>query len=100
MAKIDIAEEKWFRKTIAAFREIWPQMVKKAESYEAFVQGVADFLGVSPELVRSSLPARNFAEFQRNPEKYVEIAIRKIERAYHTHKWKRKLIAAFTGGKG
>jgi len=96
MARIDIAERKWFRKTSAAFRKVWLDMVKRAESFDAFVKGVADFLGVSPEVVRASLPAQNWAEFQRNAEQYVEVALRKIQRAFEQHKWKRKLIEAFT----
>jgi len=96
MARIDIAERKWYRKTIAAFRSVWPKMIKSAESLEAFIKGMADFLGVPESTVRASLPVKNWEEFQRNPEIYVETAIRKIERAYQNHKWKRKLIEAFS----
>lgn len=96
MAKIDLAEAKWYKKAIAGFRKTWLTMVKKADSFEAFVNGIADFLGISPATVRASLPAKNWAEFQRNAEQYVDVAIRKIQRAFERHKWKRKLIEAFS----
>ena len=97
MPSIDMAERKWFIKTTAAIRTKWLRMVKSSESLDAFVKGIADFLGVSEGVVRNSLPVKNWAEFQANAERYIDIMLTKIRRAYESKKWSRKLRAAFTG---
>jgi len=97
MAKIDIVEEKWYRKAIAGFRKAWAPMVKQAESFDAFVKGISAATGIPEGTVRASLPAQNWKEFQANADKYLSIAIEKIEAAYRSKKWSRKYKAAFGG---
>lgn len=97
MSRVDVAEEKWARKVLGA-REKWLAMVKDASSLEAYVQGIADFIGVDPATVRASFPARNWAEFQRNAEKYVDVWINKVRRAAERKKWSKGYIRAFTKG--
>jgi len=93
---LDIYEAKWYKKATAAFRKVWVDMVKRAESFEAYVAGVAAVTGLPEDVVRASLPAVNWKEFQANAEKYVDIALKKIEKAYSTHKWANKYKAAFS----
>ena len=97
MAKIDIVEEKWYRKAIAGFRENWARMVKQADSFEAFVKGIAAATGIPEGTVRNSLPAKNWADFQANAEKYLSIALEKLEAAFRSKKWSRKYKKAFGG---
>jgi len=94
---LGIIEEKWYRKAIAGFRKNWVPMVKKAESFDAFVKGISAVTGIPEATVRSSLPAVNWKEFQANAEKYLDIAISKIEAAYRSHKWSLKYKQAFGG---
>jgi len=94
MPLIDIYEEKWFRKVTAA-REKWLRAIKSAESFEAFVRGVAAVTGLSESEVASSIPARNWKEFQANAEKYVDLFIKNIERAHAMRKWARNYVEAF-----
>jgi hypothetical protein len=92
---IDLKQEKWFRKATAGFRKAWVTMVKKAESFEAYAQGIAAVTGIPVDVVRSSLPAVSWKEFQANAEKYLPVALQKIEAAYRAGKWKTKYIEAF-----
>ena len=94
MPLIDIYQEKWARKTMAA-KEKWLSMIKKAESFEAFVKGVAQVTGLSESEVASSIPARNFKEFQANAEKYVDIWLENIRRAAAARKWAKNYVEAF-----
>lgn len=93
---LSVYEDKWFRKTIAGFRKVWVPMVQKAESFDAFVKGISAVTGIPEDVVRSSLPAVNWREFQANAPKYLEQAVRKIEAAYRAKKWSRKYKAAFS----
>jgi len=95
VAIIDRYEEKWVRKVMGA-REKWLAMVKDASSLEAYVQGIAAVTGLDPATVRASFPARNWAEFQRNAEKYVDIWIEKVRRAADQKKWSKGYIRAFS----
>jgi len=92
---IDIAEEKWIRKLRAA-KPKWLAMVKKAESLEAYCKGIAAITGLPESTIRASFPARNWAEFQANAEKYVELWIGKIENAYRQRKWSTNYKKAFS----
>jgi len=94
---VDIAEEKWFRKAIDGFKKVWATMVKQAESFDAFVKGISAFTGIPEATVRASIPAQRWAEFQRNPERYLAKAVAKIETAYRSKKWSRKYKKAFGG---
>ena len=94
--KIDIAEEKWVSKVRAA-KDKWLAMVRSARSLEEYVKGIAEFTGLPVDVVRNSFPAKNWAEFQRNAEKYVELWISAIERAAREHKWKEGYLRAFGG---
>ena len=98
MPLIDIAEAKWSRKTLAGFRKKWVSAVKSASSFEAFCQSIASFLGVPVDVVRSSLPAQNWKEFQANAEKYLDKALAKIEAAMRARKWSTNYKRAFTTG--
>ena len=91
---LEIYEEKWLRKVRAA-KPKWLAMVKKAESLEAYVKGIAAVTGIPESVIRASFPARNWAEFQANAERYVEIWISKIEAAYKLHKWSENYKRAF-----
>ena len=93
---LDAYEEKWYRKAMAGFRAVWVPMVKAAESLEAFCAGISAVTGIPAATVRASLPAKNWAAFQAEAEKYLPIAISKIEAAHRTKKWSRKYRAAFT----
>jgi len=46
MSLIELYEEKWFRKVTAA-REKWLAAIKSAQSFEAFVKGIAAVTGLS-----------------------------------------------------
>ena len=90
-------EEKWYRKAIAGFKKNWVTMVKKSESFDAFVRGISAVTGIPEATVRASLPAVNYKEFQANAEKYLDIALSKLEAAYRNHKWSIKYKSAFGG---
>ena len=94
---LDVIQEKWYRRAIAGFRRNWVAMVKRAETFDAFVKGISAITGIPEATVRSSLPAVNYKEFQANAEKYLDIALSKIEAAYRQGKWKLKYRQAFGG---
>jgi len=96
MAVLDKLEEKWYRKALAGFKEKWAAIVRQATTYEAWVAGIAAVTGLPETTVRASFPAREYAEFQKNPEAYLPKALAKIEAAYRTKKWSRKYKEAFT----
>jgi len=91
---LEVYEEKWIRK-IRAARPKWIAMVKKAESLEAYCKGISAVTGIPESVIRASFPARNWAEFQANAEKYVDIWISKVEAAYRIHKWSTNYKQAF-----
>lgn len=95
MSRLDLAQQKWLRNTLGA-KEYWAKIVASPETSRAYVEGIADFLGVSPATVSASLPARNYAEFCRNASAYVEAFARGVERAGRLNKWKEKYLKAFT----
>lgn len=94
MATLDLAQEKLLRKVRAA-RNKWVEMVKKSDSLEAYIQGVAAVSGLSPEEVRASLPTQNWRDFQSRAEEYVDVMISKVEAAIRSNKWKNHYIEAF-----
>jgi len=69
----------------------------RAESLDAFVRGISAVTGIPEATVRASLPAKAWVEFQREPERYLPIAVAKIESAYRAKKWSRKYRKAFGG---
>lgn len=91
-------QEKWYKKAIAGFKANWARMVKKADSFDAFVRGISAVTGIPEATVRASLPAKNWQEFQREADKYLPIAVAKIEAAYRAGKWAAKYKAAFETG--
>jgi len=97
MARIEFAEEKWFRKASAGAPK-WVKNVATPEALEAYVRGVADFLGVSPETIRASLPAKNYASFQSIASQLAEAFSRGIRRAYELRKWSKGYRRAFLPG--
>jgi hypothetical protein len=92
---LDIYEEKWIRKLRAA-RPKWVAMVKRAESFEAYVKNIAAVTGLPEATIRASFPARSWQEFQANAERYVDIWINKIEAAYRMKKWSTNYKKAFS----
>lgn len=90
-------EEKWFRKSIAGFREVWASAVKSAASLDAFCEGISAITGIPSATVRGSLPAKNWAAFQAEADKYLVIAVAKIEAAHAAHKWSAHYKRAFGG---
>jgi hypothetical protein len=94
---LEAIQDKWYKKAIAGFKENWARMVKMSESLDAFVRGISAVTGIPEATVRASLPAKNWAEFQREADKYLPIALSKIEAAYRAGKWKVKYRKAFGG---
>jgi hypothetical protein len=92
--RVAYAEEKWARK-VRASRAKWLEMVKKADSLDAYVKGIAEFTGLPENVIRASFPARNWAEFQANAEKFVDIWINRVEAAARAKKWSSAYIEAF-----
>jgi len=93
-AKLDLAQEKLIRKVRAA-RQKWVNMVKSARSLDEYVRKISQVTGLPEGTVRASLPAKNYAEFQRNADKYVDLLISNVEAAIRAGKWKEKYIEAF-----
>jgi len=87
-------EEKWAKKVRAA-RGKWLAMVKKAESLDAYVKGIAAITGIPENVIRASFPAKNWAEFQANAEKFVDIWMSKVEAAARAKKWSTNYVEAF-----
>lgn len=92
-----IIEDKWFRKAMAGFRERWAAGVKAAESLSAFCEGISAVTGIPAATVAASLPAKNWAAFQAEAEKYLPIAVAKIEAAHRAGKWSAHYKRAFGG---
>ncbi|GAI83418.1 unnamed protein product [marine sediment metagenome] len=90
-------EEKWYRKAIAGFKEVWGPAVKSAASLDAFCEGISAVTGIPAGTVRSSLPAKNWAAFQADADKYLAIAVAKIEAAHKANKWSSHYKRAFGG---
>jgi len=92
---LSVAEDKWYRKAIAGFRDQWARMVAASSSLDAFCEGISAVTGIPAATIRSSLPAKNFADFQANASKYLPLAVAKIEAAHRAGKWKTKYLAAW-----
>jgi len=71
-------------------------MVKRAESFDAYVAKVAAAADVPEATVRASFPAKHWQDFQANAEKYVDLWISMIEAAYRARKWSTKYKLAFS----
>jgi len=97
MAVIEVKEEKWFRKATEGFKRLWVPMVSAAESFDAVVRGISAVTGIPEATVRASLPAVEWSRFQKEAEKYLPIALAKIEAAYRAKKWSRKYKKVFGG---
>jgi len=95
MTVLDVFEAKWFRRVKAA-KNKWIEMVKKARTLEEYCEGIAAVTGLPVAVVRASFPARNYEEFQKNAEKFVDIWINNIERAFKEHKWSENYKTAFS----
>jgi len=92
---LEAGQAKWNRKTAKAFREKWVRNFADARTFDEWVQGIAAATGLSPQQIASSLPAQNFREAQSNANAYLEKALRKIDAAARTGKWKQNFIRAF-----
>lgn len=91
---LDIYEEKWIR-ALRRKKGKWLAMVKKAESFDAYVKGIAAITGLPESEIRASFPARGWAEFQANADRYVDLWISKIEAAFRQKKWSTNYRQAF-----
>ena len=91
---LEIYQEKWFRKTIAANKK-WADMVSKPETFQAYVSGISAVTGLSDSEVAASLPARNYKEFQAKATQFLSKREAKIRAAHSMGKWARKYIEAF-----
>jgi len=94
MSLLELYEEKWYRKAVSGFRTKWAPKVKAAPP--AYIKGVARVTGLPESTVAASFPARNYREFAANAEKFVEIAVNKIESAHSARKWAENYKKAFT----
>ena len=92
MAKIDRAAEKWKRKAIAR-AAVWESEIKRPETAEAYVKGIANFTGLPESTVAGSSPVKEYrtAIQQLTAEDYRR-GVEKVS----PEKWKRKIIEAFS----
>jgi len=92
---LELYEEKWVRK-LRASKSKWLAAVKSASSLDAYVKMIAAITGIPESTIRASFPAKNYAEFQANADKYVDLWMTKIEAAYRVKKWSTNYRAAFS----
>lgn len=92
---LEIFEEKWIR-ACRRKKAKWLAMVKKAESLDAYVKGISAITGIPEHVVRASFPAKGWAEFQANADKFVDIWISNIEKAFRLHKWSENYKKAYS----
>ena len=93
---LEAGQRKWNAKTAAAFRAKWVSNFASASSFDAWCDGVAQATGLSKGQIASSLAGQNFRAAQQNAAAYAEKALRKIERAAQTGKWKTNYVRAFS----
>jgi len=91
---LDYYEEKWIRKC-RANKAKWLAMVKKAESLEAYIKGVARITKLPESVIRASAPVDNWTDFQAKADEFVEIWISNIEAAARAKKWSTGYVEAF-----
>ena len=94
MALIDMAKEKWARKTVNAISK-WQSKVADTATFNSYVKGIATVTGLSESEVASSMPARNFREFQANVSMYAEKYKSKVTSPLAKEKWAKNYINAF-----
>jgi hypothetical protein len=95
MSLLELYHEKWFKR-VSGKRDVWVRAIKEAATLDAFVKGVATVTGLSEAEVRASIPASNYSEFQRNAEKYADVFIANIRKAYEQKKWPEHYRRAFS----
>ncbi|MEM1588975.1 MAG: hypothetical protein QW175_00970 [Candidatus Bathyarchaeia archaeon] len=96
-APIDRLEEKWYRKAMAALKAKWVPAVQSATSLEAFIKGISAVTGIPEGTIRASLPAMNWAEFQKRASEILPLVLEKVEAAYRAKKWSVHYKRAFGG---
>ena len=94
MPGIELAQEKWARKVMAAAKK-WASNVSSPETFKAYVSGIAEFTGLSEAEVSSSMPARNYREFQAKADQFTDKYESGVKRAAALRKWARNYVAAF-----
>ena len=94
MPLIDIYQEKWARKTLAAV-EKWTRKVSESETFQSYVAGIAAVTGLSDSEVAASLPARNYREFQSKASQFAGKFEEKVKRAAAMRKWAKNYVDAF-----
>lgn len=92
---LDEVEEKWYRKTIAAFKQKWASGVRASTSFDSFCEGISAATGIPSATIRASLPAKNWQAFQQNADRYLSRAVQKIEAAHRAGKWAANYRRAF-----
>lgn len=91
---LEMYEEKWSRKTKVA-RDKWVTNIRDPSTIEAYVNKIARLTGLSPDTVRASSPAQEFANFTRNVDRYVSEWLSGIDTAIAMKKWSQKYREAF-----
>lgn len=93
---LEAGQRKWNAKTAAAFRAKWVTNFASAQSFDSWCAGVAAATGLSKGQIASSLAGQNFRAAQQNASQYAEKALRKIEAAAASGKWKANYVRAFS----
>ena len=93
-AKLELAKRKMINKLRNA-KDKWVAAVKDARTLDEYVRKIAQVTGLPESVVRASTPVKNFAEFQRSAEQYVDIWLNNVIRAIESGKWEANFIRAF-----
>lgn len=91
---IEYYQEKWHRKTVAAASK-WVDRVKSPDTFQAYVSGISTVTGLPESEVSSSLPARNYRQFQAQADQFLEKFRTRVEKAAAMRKWAKNYVAAF-----
>lgn len=92
---LEAGQRKWNAKAAAAFRAKWVSNFASAQSFDSWCEGVAAATGLPKGTIASSLAGQNFRAAQQNAAAYAEKALRKIEAAARSGKWKANYVRAF-----
>ncbi|AEB95167.1 hypothetical protein [Metallosphaera cuprina] len=71
----------------------WSSGLHEAAKSNSYAKGVAEFLGIDPEIVKDSYPVRNWKEFA---EKADEEAYRRRRDGNYSKRWLEAYRAAYT----
>jgi len=88
-------EAKWYKGTIGGSKA-WVDGLKDADSYEAYCMGISKKLGIPLATVKKSIPAKNWNDFRKNPQKYLKDFKTGVGIAHKLKKWSKGLKKAFS----